>query len=130
VLRDLGSSNGTTVDGRPLAPRQRCVLNAGSQLCFGGEAEVWTVADLTPPAVCAVLLGPQEYHWGNQTLLVLPSQERPEANIWNEAERCSVETDERQREPECGELIQLPSGWWRLLLPELSGVWRVSRVTA
>src|SRR6478609_3998291 len=64
VLRDLGSSNGTTVDGRLLGPRDRVLLAAGNKLLFGGEAETFEVLDIAPPAPCAVLLGPQTRVWG------------------------------------------------------------------
>ncbi len=49
VLRDLGSSNGTKVDSRLLAPRDRVVLAAGNTLQFGGEAETLRVMDISPP---------------------------------------------------------------------------------
>src|SRR5689334_7626172 len=56
TLRDLGSSNGTVVNGRPLLTRDRAMLSAGSSLCFGGDDEVWLLTDASPPDPCAVLL--------------------------------------------------------------------------
>src|SRR5690349_24700634 len=45
TVRDLGSSNGTTVNGRPLLTRDRANLAAGSRLCFGGDEEAWQLVD-------------------------------------------------------------------------------------
>src|SRR5690242_9623892 len=79
ILRDLGSSNGTKLNDRPLFPGDRVPIAPGSRLQFGDDGEVWTVQDDDPPDPCAVLLGPQRYCWGAQSLMVLPSEESPEA---------------------------------------------------
>jgi len=116
VLRDLGSSNGTTVDGRLLAPKQRCVLERGNRLCFGGDAESWTVVGLDEPDPCAVLMGPQKYVFGKPGLLFLPSPEVLEASIFVQHGRWRLDAGATQRSLESGDIITLPSGYWRLLL--------------
>ena len=121
TLRDLGSSNGTTVNGRPLLARDRAILSAGSQICFGGDDESWLLADAAPPDPCAVQLGSQRYSWGQQSLLVLPSEEEPEASIFVEGGRWRVDDGSEMSSPECGDIVRLKSGFWRLLLPENGG---------
>ncbi len=119
VLRDLGSSNGTTVDSRPVAARDRVTLVCGSEITFGGD-EVWTVADTSRPEPCALLLGPQTYTWGTQTLLVLPSADEPEASVLPDGDQWLLDDGNGLTRPECGDIVRLSSGYWRLLLPEIS----------
>jgi hypothetical protein len=118
VLRDLGSSNGTTVDGRLVGPRDRVVLAPGNMLQFGGEAESLQVLDVLPPAPCAVLLGPQACVWGQRALLVLPSEVTPEASVFFVDGSWQIDDGVHTQAPECGDIVQLPSGHWRLLLPD------------
>lgn len=48
-LRDLGSRNGTTVDGRPVKPGAAVPLVAGATLCFGEERACWTLLEDSGP---------------------------------------------------------------------------------
>jgi len=120
VLRDLSSSNGTTVDGRPVSFRDRVPLACGNEITFGGD-EVWTVVDVSPPNPCALLLGPQTYLWGSERLLVLPSVDEPEASIMPDGSQWLLDDGNGLSRPECGEIVRLNSGYWRLLLPEIGG---------
>jgi hypothetical protein len=121
MLRDLGSSNGTTANGRPLLTRDRALLSPGSELCFGGDDERWVLTDASPPEPCAVLLGPQTYHFGHQSLLVLPNEDEPRASLYHEGERWQLDDGSSIGSPECGEIVRLDGGFWRLLLPDHSG---------
>jgi len=118
VLRDLGSSNGTSIDGRTLGPRDRVVLSVGNTLQFGSEAESFRVVDVAPPPPCAVLVGPQTSVWGQRTLLVLPTEAAPEASVFFVNGNWQVDDGSSTLAPECGDIIKLPSGYWRLLLPD------------
>lgn len=123
TLRDLNSSNGTTVNGRPLLTRDRASVTAGSKLCFGGDAEEWTLADAAAPQPAAVLLGPQMYAFGERSLLVLGSHgkegDEPEASVFPDEQGWSVDDGTEVRRYESGDILRLKSGYWRLLLPEL-----------
>lgn len=124
-VRDLGSSNGTTVDGRPLLTRSRATLAPGSRLCFGGDEEAWLLSDASPPEPSAVLLGPQKYLWGEQSLLVLGAvdedEAEPEASVFLTEDTWWVDDGRALRPHESGDIIRLDSGYWRLLLPETRG---------
>jgi hypothetical protein len=48
-VRDLGSHNGTAVDGRALAAGTRAVVRAGARLAFGGDTPTHTLVDDAPP---------------------------------------------------------------------------------
>lgn len=123
TLRDLGSSNGTTVEGRPLLTRDRALLSPGNRLCFGSDEETWSFADASPPEPCAVLLGPQRYVWGQESLLVLGEQGDDEfdASIFLEGDTWRLDDGSTVLTPEGGEIVQLRSGYWRLLLPDTAG---------
>src|SRR6478735_1142478 len=107
TVRDLGSSNGTTVNGRPLLTRDRATLTAGSTLCFGGDDEAWLLTDASPPEPAAVLLGPQKYSWGQQSLLVLgcldEGADEPEASIFLADNRWWVDNGVTVVAHECGD---------------------------
>src|SRR4051812_16799076 len=76
ILRDLGSSNGTRLNGKALFPGDRVNVTHGSRIQFGDDEE-WMMIDGEAPEPCAVLLGAQDYRWGVETLLVLPSVDTP-----------------------------------------------------
>jgi FHA domain len=117
-MRDLGSSNGTMVDGKLLGGKERVVLSAGTILQFGSEADAWEVVDVAAPAPCAVRLGPQRYVWGKGALLVLPDELAPEASIFFNRGAWKVDNGGVASSPDCGDIIELPGGHWRLLLPD------------
>jgi hypothetical protein len=73
---------------------------------------------MSAPDPCAVLLGPQAYHWGQSSLLIIPSTDAPEASVFPRSDQWCVDTGGELRFAECGDLLRLPSGYFRLLLPE------------
>jgi hypothetical protein len=121
VLRDLGSSNGTRVNGKALFPGDRVGLQLGGAIQFGDDDELFTFADDDAPEPCAVRLGPQQTIWGAQTLLVLPTTEAPEASVFAGPDGWRLDTGAEVRVMECGDVAALPSGYYRLLLPEVAG---------
>jgi hypothetical protein len=121
ILRDLGSSNGTKVNGKVLFPGDRIQVAVGSRIQFGDDDEVWTMVDGDAPDPCAVLLGPQQVQWGSRGLLILPNPDLPEASAFADASSWRVDLGGEVRAVECGEVVSLPSGYWRLLVPEFAG---------
>lgn len=84
VLKDLGSRNGTYVDGELLDPRRDFKLKTGAQVQFGSDKQTWRVVDLSPPVVMAKCLdeGYQRYVMPEMDILALPSSEQPLATIY------------------------------------------------
>jgi hypothetical protein len=124
ILRDLGSSNGTRLNGKTLFPGDRVTVAVGGRIQFGDEEE-WTIIDCEPPDPCAVLLGAQEYRWGMETLLVLPSADAPEASVFADSKGWHLDAGSDTRLLDCGDIIRLASGYWRVFLPERSGAQRL-----
>ncbi|MEZ4235428.1 MAG: FHA domain-containing protein [Myxococcota bacterium] len=51
-IRDLGSRNGTRLDGRPLTPGLHVPLRVGCEILLGDREERWRVVDVAPPGAC------------------------------------------------------------------------------
>jgi hypothetical protein len=121
ILRDLGSSNGTRLNSKALFPGDRVTLAVGSRIQFGDDDEIWTFVDNEAPDPCAVLLGPQQVHWGDRSLLVLPNTDLPEASAFADVAGWRLDLGTEVNAIECGDVVELPSGYWRLLVPEYAG---------
>jgi len=81
-VKDLGSRNGTFVDGVRLGPGEERKLSAGATLAFGHTGERWELRDDSPPSVMAVPLDGGEAVLMVNDLLALPSTDDPRATIY------------------------------------------------
>jgi hypothetical protein len=84
-LQDLGSRNGTFLDGQQLAPGTRAFLRVGGQIRFGHAKDVWAVVDVAPPSTSVVDLATGERIFALDDLIALPRQETPELFISRQA---------------------------------------------
>ncbi len=84
-LHDLGSRNGTFVDGRRLAPGERVGLARGAVIAFGQVDNAWRLADDAPPTIVAVPADGGESMSARNQLLALPSEEHPDAVVYRDA---------------------------------------------
>ncbi|MFT3772423.1 MAG: FHA domain-containing protein [Minicystis sp.] len=84
-LHDLGSRNGTTIDGRRLAPGERAPLPRGAAVGFGSSSNTWRLVDDGPPVVTAIPEGGGDPVVGEHDLLALPSSDDPEVTIYRDA---------------------------------------------
>jgi hypothetical protein len=78
IIKDLGSDNGTFVDGKALERGGRAQLSVGSELTFGLGAGSWCVLDVDPPVSAALCDGGSaDVVTASGGLLALPSQDKP-----------------------------------------------------
>jgi hypothetical protein len=84
-LHDLGSRNGTIVDGRRLAAGERVILAHGAVIAFGQADNAWRLVDDAPPTVMAVPVAGGEPISARDHLLALPSEDNPEAAVYRDA---------------------------------------------
>ena len=84
-LHDLGSRNGTIVDGRRLAPGEHVALACGAVIAFGQADNAWRLSDDAPPTIIAVPTEGGEPMSARNFLLALPSEENPEAVVYRDA---------------------------------------------
>lgn len=80
-VKDLGSSNGTAVDGRKLLPGEPVPLREGSELRLAGD--VWVLASALPPLASARSESGQ-VRLAEEGLLVLPDISSPIASAYED----------------------------------------------
>lgn len=80
LLRDLGSRNGTQLDGRRLGPDERAPLVEGSQVAFGTDAERFVLAEASPPGLVALADDGRAVQ-AVGGLLCLPSEDEPAVTL-------------------------------------------------
>jgi hypothetical protein len=84
-LHDLGSRNGTTVDGRKLAAGERVTVARGALITFGQADNAWRLEDDTAPSIMAVPQDDSAPACARNDLLALPSDEDPAVVIYRDA---------------------------------------------
>ena len=117
-LRDLGSRNGTWVDGRRMESGERSLLESGVKLGFGGQDQVWTLLADDAPVVGAQS---QDGDWveAESELLALPSQESPEVVVYaDERGDWVLERGYDSQLVESGFQVQAGGKLWALDLPQ------------
>jgi len=82
-LRDLGSRNGTFLDGSRLKPGEEYPIRVGAKMAFGKIVEEqWELVDASAPHVMAVPVDGGDPVLLDGDLLALPSNEDPRATIY------------------------------------------------
>lgn len=84
-LQDLGSTNGTFLDGQRLAQGGRALLRVGVRVRFGTSADEWEVSDVAPPATCVLDLDSGERVFALDELIALPTPDAPELFLSRQA---------------------------------------------
>jgi pSer/pThr/pTyr-binding forkhead associated (FHA) protein len=86
-LRDLGSRNGTFLDGNRLRSGEECPLRVGSRMAFGKlVAEQWELVDESAPRIMAVPVDGGDPVLLDGDLLALPSNDDPRVTIYRNPE--------------------------------------------
>ncbi|AKT43787.1 uncharacterized protein CMC5_080240 [Chondromyces crocatus] len=121
-LRDLGSRNGTFVDGRRTAPGERIALREGTRLSFASPDDCWALVNDLPPVAsatrCDVPVGEREMRIAQDGLLALPSADDPQISIFeNEGGRWFVEGGGPARPGVDGERLDCTDSGWILSIP-------------
>ncbi len=117
-IRDLGSRNGTFVDGVRLKGGLSVPLHSGTRVAFGDPEAPWEVVDDAPPAVMATHVVSGEIRAGEADLLVLPSAEGPEVCVYDDGTSWRFERGDGQGEVIAdGAVVGTSQGAWRIQLP-------------
>jgi len=80
-LQDLGSRNGTFLDGHRIPSGGRALLRAGCQLRFGDAVQLWRMVDVEPPLTSLLDLVTGERIIAFDELLAAPQDGEPELFI-------------------------------------------------
>lgn len=117
-LRDLGSRNGTMVDGRRLQAGERLVLYLGARVCFGVRSEAWVLEDDGPPPLMALDPASDEARLGASDLLELPDDSGGEILIYQMPDQGWImERGETLTPIENGVAVEANGKQWRIHLP-------------
>ncbi len=86
-LHDLGSRNGTFIDGDALKTGGRTLLEPGMSIGFGHADGGFWIVDIEPPSALAVVFCPDGANAGpvlsaRSGILALPSPDEPEATVY------------------------------------------------
>lgn len=122
--QDLGSRNGTFVNGRRLESGGRAVLERGSVVGIGSADHGWCLVDDGPPSAMA-LADEGDHRHANGGFLALPSEDDPELALYqNPAGDWILDregTTERARD---GQVVHAGGKHFTLHLPEpLAATW-------
>lgn len=118
-LRDLGSRNGTYVDGRRLPPGELSPLTDGSRVAFGRKQDEWVVLRTTEAGAGAQRLRDGHTVWAQADMLSLPDEANPACTVFRDQQGAWVIDQEGEQRPaEAAELVHLEGEDWELLLPE------------
>lgn len=118
VVRDLGSRNGTFVDGERLAPGTPRDLVAGAVLGFGTSEGGWRLGDASPPVATAQAGADGVVRHAEDGMLALPGPDAPQVTIFEDLHGGWVaEVDDEVRRVSDGDVLSVGSTAWRLSLP-------------
>lgn len=119
-LRDLGSRNGTWLDGERLAAGAQPVVPRGAIVRFGREAEPWALEDASPPELMATSMADGRQRLARGGYLALPGPEAPEHCIYRDGSGGWV--DEHEADPRTIEdrevVVTSDATPWRVHLPD------------
>lgn len=116
-VRDLGSRNGTTLDGRPLPPGAGAALQRGAVLELGSSQQRLVLIDDAPPAPLAI--AGERVLEGQPELLAIPSSEEPLAVVMFDPDEGWVLSQDDRTRPVLDEAeIRVGGVSWRLAIPE------------
>jgi len=117
-LRDLGSKNGTLLEGRRLGPGERVPLQAGQSFLLGTSGTCFQLVEASPPAARARHVASQRVHEGSASLLLLPDDEHPLASLFLDGQgHWVLESGEQRRQVVDQERLRLAGEEWVLELP-------------
>ncbi|MCX4240832.1 FHA domain-containing protein [Paraliomyxa miuraensis] len=123
-VKDLGSHNGTAVNGRLVPAGTRRRLEEGDELTFGQSASTWTLRDGGGPEALAQAED-RAAIVGADGLLVLPGPDDPEATVFiTSVGRWRLETASESRDVADHEVVPAGGVQWRLRLPSIPGTTR------
>lgn len=113
-MRDLGSSNGTWLDGLRLQPGRREPLEEGAVLALGDADSVWRLVDAGPPGALARADDGRSSR-SDGGVLLLPDDEAPEVAVVEGPD--GWELDGEGRRVRHGDRVDAAGTSWTIDLP-------------
>lgn len=119
TIKDLGSSNGTYVDGTLLRTGTTQSVGSGTTLAFGDQGAQWELLDEDAPVAMATHLGTNVVRAAPDGLLVLPDDDHPEVTIYESSTGDWIEERSDGTSKAIGEesMITVDGAPWLVQLP-------------
>lgn len=116
-VRDLGSRNGSWVDGKSLTAGQEIRVVQGTKLCFGSEDDAWVLEDSGPPGAVAVCMDRPAFAHADGGVLMIPDAEAPEVAFYGTVDGSWLPDDGSEQPIRDGVTIPVSGERWRIHLP-------------
>lgn len=119
-VKDLGSKNGTFVDGARLKVGTSAVVRAGSKIGFGEEDNLFELVDDGPPNAMAVDVDSGDLVRAGGELLTLPSADEPSVSVYPDNNGGGWVMEDAEGEPSPvkeGDVVEVGGRHFRLHLP-------------
>lgn len=127
-VRDLGSRNGTFLDGRRLGPGERAEMRPGAVILLGGPSQAFALVDPSPPSPGARHTGTGAVRTAADQVLVLPDEERPLVTVFEDhTGRWVAEREDGTMAVRDREILVVDGEPWILELPSgIRATWEAS----
>lgn len=117
-LRDLGSRNGSFVDGARVPPGEGMPVAAGSKVSFGDPSPQYELVEASAPGPVGRDLRSGQWIASRDGLLALPSHDQPEVVVYADAPGgWRLEAGEERRAVADGEVVDASGARFALSLP-------------
>lgn len=116
-IHDLGSRNGTWLDGRRLSAGDRVALDPGARLGFGAAHGAWRLLDGHAPVAAARRHEDGALRHAVSGLLALPSDEAPSATVHLGPAGWTIEVDGRADTAADQQTLLVDGAAWTLHVP-------------
>jgi pSer/pThr/pTyr-binding forkhead associated (FHA) protein len=119
-IKDLGSRNGTRIDGALVEPGKVCGLELGMKVSFGRSEQTWEMVDDGPPrAIVAAVDDPDERIIIQHDIVPLPSAEEPAVTIFRRPDGSwKVEQNDSIATLIDGHVLDVQGRKWRFTCPK------------
>lgn len=117
-IRDLGSRNGTRLDGELLDDGEVMLLEVGASLQFGDYPLLWAVESIVEPTPMAQQVDGEGLVVSEDNIIALPDEHAPVAVIYgDERDGWQLESGDEVRTVADLDVVSVAGKAWRLFLP-------------
>lgn len=120
IVQDLGSRNGTFVDGARISAGERAPVRVGSVIAFGDLEDCYHVTEIDPPRLMAVAADGRAVI-ADTSLLSVPTDDNPELTVFEDAQgRWVIDTADGNHLLQEHEVVVVGDTSWTIFLPTAS----------
>jgi FHA domain len=132
VLRDLGSQNGTFLNGKPVRPGETQRLEPGQRLAFGSIEQEWLLTDAAPPRPHVVSLDTPDEEPLEGEVIGIPSSQNPLGTVYqgSDGQWMLERADEPNAVLRSGDTFSVNGARFRFSCPDLVAPTSMTEVPA